>query len=185
MEPAGPVPVKVWDPLVRIAHWTLVASVALAWFSRTGGHLWHQLFGYTALVTVAIRVLWGFIGPDHARFASFVCSAQATLRYARLALVAREPRHIGHNPLGACMIVVLLVNITLIGLSGWLYTTTAFWGVEWVDRLHAWLSYLLLGLISLHVGGVLLASMRHRENLAAAMLHGRKRSMQADPKRPS
>jgi len=84
-------------------------------------------------------------------------------------------RFIGHNPLGGWMIVALLIIIAAAGLSGWLYTTDAYWGVKWVADLHEALSDILLGLVALHLGGVALASFRHRENLVAAMLHGRKR----------
>ncbi len=78
------------------------------------------------------------------------------------------------------MIVLLLIVIALVGLSGWLYTTDRYWGVEWVGELHGALADALLVLIALHMGGVALASYRYRENLVAAMLHGRKRPAGAD-----
>jgi cytochrome b len=171
--PAPQVP--VWDPLVRIGHWTLAACVAAAWFTRSGGHEWHERFGYAALAVVVLRVAWGFAGPRNARFSAFVHPPASTLGYARLVLAAREPRHAGHNPLGGWMIVALLVMVTAVSLSGWLYTTDAYWGVKWVAELHEALTDVLLGLIALHLAGVALASYRHRENLIAAMIHGRKR----------
>jgi cytochrome b len=170
---------KVWDPLVRIGHWALVIFVALAWLTREGDHERHEILGYVTLVIVAIRVLWGLVGTHYARFSQFVRTPAHTLHYATQVLAAREPRHIGHNPLGGWMIVLLLVNIVLVGASGWLYTTDAYWGVEWVEELHEALSNTLLVLIALHVAGVIHASLRHRENLVAAMLHGRKRVQDA------
>jgi len=167
--------VTVWDPLVRIGHWLLVVGVAAAWITRTGGHELHEALGYAALAIVVLRVLWGFTGPRHARFSEFVRSPAATLDYAKLLLAAREPRYVGHNPLGGWMTVVLLLVITAVGVSGWVYTTDAYWGVKWVADLHEALSDVLLALIALHLAGVALASYRHRENLVAAMLHGRKR----------
>ncbi len=167
--------VPIWDPLVRIGHWALVACVALAWISRTGGHTWHERFGYGALAIVLLRVLWGFIGPRNARFSEFVRSPKPTLRYALLVIAAREPRHVGHNPLGGWMVAALLIVISLTCFSGWLYSTDAYWGVKWVADAHEMLSDLLLGLVALHLAGVALASYRHRENLVAAMIHGRKR----------
>jgi cytochrome b len=172
--------VSVWDPLVRVGHWSLVASIAAAWFTREGFGVWHERIGYAALAIVCVRVVWGFAGPHYARFKSFVRSPAATLDYARRVATASEPRHLGHNPLGGWMIVMLLAYIMLVCLSGWLYTTDRYWGVEWIGELHETLTHALLVLIALHVGGVALASFRHRENLVAAMVHGRKREQSAE-----
>lgn len=177
--PAAQAPVRVWDPLVRIGHWALVASIAAAWFTREGYGVWHERIGYAALAVVLLRVVWGFTGGRYARFREFVRPPAATFDYARRVATASEPRHLGHNPLGGWMIVLLLLVIALVGLSGWLYTTDRYWGVEWVGELHETLTHALLVLIALHVGGVALASYRHRENLVAAMLHGRKRAASA------
>ncbi len=175
MGPAGS-RVQVWDPLVRVAHWVLAACIAAAWFTPSGNPQWHEGAGYAALVAVIVRVLWGAVGPLHARFSSFVRSPEKTLGYARLVVSGREPRYLGHNPLGGWMTVTLLVVVGLIALSGWLYTTEAFWGVAWVAAVHEALTYGLLGLVAVHLAGVALASYRHRDNLVAAMLHGRKRA---------
>lgn len=168
--------VRVWDPLVRVGHWLLVATVALAWLTREGGGARHEWLGYAALAIVAVRIVWGFTGPTHARFAQFVHPPAATLEYTRRVIGGSEPRYLGHNPLGGWMVLALLLTVALTGLSGWLYTTDRFWGVEWVERVHALLADLLLILVGAHVAGVLYTSLRHRENLVAAMLHGRKRA---------
>jgi cytochrome b len=157
--------------------------VLAAWLTRHSPGSWHEWIGYAALALVAIRILWGFIGPAYARFAQFVRSPANTLRYARAALIGREPHHLGHNPLGAWMILALLLAVTLVALSGWLYTTEKFWGVEWVERLHATLSDVLLLLAGLHVAGVVFSSIRHRENLVGAMITGRKRAEPSGTKR--
>ena len=167
--------VRVWDPLVRIGHWLLVTTVAAGWFSRSGWGVWHEVIGYGALGVVGARILWGFTGSSHARFVGFVASPAATLRYAHQVLARSEPRFEGHNPLGAWMVIALLAAVILVGLSGWLYKTDRFWGVPWVERLHGTLADALLILIALHIGGVLYESLRHRENLIASMIHGRKR----------
>jgi len=172
-----PATVTVWDWVVRLGHWLLAATIAGAWFTREGGGRLHEIIGYGSLAVVAVRLLWGFTGSGHARFADFIRGPRATLRYASLVLGAREPRYLGHNPLGAWMIVTLLALVTATGLSGWLYTTDRYWGVEWVERLHSTLSDVLLVGIALHVLGVLYASHRHRERLIAANIHGRKRPL--------
>ena len=116
------------------------------------------------------------VKPQGALFAQFVRSPSATLAHARLAVAGREPRHIGHNPLGGWMIVALLVATALAAGSGWLYVTDAYWGDEHVENLHQALAIALLALAALHVLGVVAASLRHRENLVASMFHGRKRA---------
>ena len=164
---------RVWDAFVRIAHWTLVLCVIAAWFARGAPHEW---LGYAALIIVVLRILWGFAGTRYARFAQFVRGPTPTLAYAARVLARREERYLGHNPLGGWMIVALLGMLVLVGGSGWLATTDRYWGVEWVEELHEALANGLAALAFLHVGGVVYSSLRHRENLVAAMLTGRKRA---------
>lgn len=165
--------VKVWDPLVRVAHWSLVTGIVATWLTHGK---WHEWLGYAVLGVVTLRIVWGLIGPRYARFAQFVHPPSAALIYGRQILHHKEPRHIGHNPLGGWMIVALIITITGICASGWLYTTDTFWGVGWVEALHEGLTNCLMVLVALHVSGVIFSSLRHRENLVAAMLHGRKRA---------
>jgi cytochrome b len=166
---------RVWDPLVRIAHWLLVFAIAVAWLTRHGGGAWHEYIGYLALAVVCARALWGWRGPKAARFTDFLRRPALTMQYARQMLRGQEPRHLGHNPLGGWMIVALLGMVALVAVSGWLYTTDRFWGIAWVESVHRYSTNVLLTLVALHVAGVLYASFRHRENLIGAMLHGHKR----------
>ena len=169
---------RVWDPLVRIAHWALAASVLAAWITADieleAARRAHEWLGYAALALVALRLVWGAIGPRYARFGQFVRSPARTFSYARAVIALTEPRYIGHNPLGGWMVVALLAMAAAAGLSGWLSVTDRFWGVEWVQELHEALADGLLALIGLHVAGVAFTSLRQRENLVRAMLTGRK-----------
>ena len=63
-----------------------------------------------------------------------------------------------------------------IAATGFMMTTDAFWGAEWVEDLHEGLVYATLGLIVLHVAGVVVSSLEHGENLVKAMITGRKRA---------
>jgi cytochrome b len=164
----------VWDRLVRLIHWTLIVAIVVAWLTRHGGGRWHEVAGYLAVTLVVVRIAWGWLGSRYARFSQFVRSPTATLRYAQAVAQHREPRYLGHNPLGAWMIVALIVTIIAVCFTGWLYTTDTYWGVEWVERWHDFLADALLVLVSLHVAGVIFSSTRHRENLVAAMFTGRK-----------
>jgi len=167
--------VRVWDPAVRVLHWTLVAAFVLAWATTVGFAGWHEPIGYAGLAIVAVRIAWGFAGPRTARFASFVRGPRATTAYLRLFLRGAAPRHLGHNPLGAWMILTLIACMVALGVTGWLYRTDRFWGDETLERVHTVLAWAMLALVVVHVAGVAISSFRHRENLVAAMFNGTKR----------
>lgn len=168
--------VRVWDGAVRVLHWTLVASVALSSLGLIAPFGVHQPAGYVALAAVLLRTIWGVLGSRYARFTQFVRTPRATLRYLRLLLAHREPRFIGHNPLGGWMVLALMLCVSGLALTGWLYTTDAFWGNEAVEDAHRALAWALLGLVLAHVGGVIFTGLRQRENLVAAMISGAKRA---------
>jgi len=170
----------VWDVLVRVLHLSFIAGVAAAWFTRHRAGPWHEWIGYAVLAALALRLLWGFIGPASARFAHFVRGPAITSRYARSVANGRAPRHVGHNPLGAWMIVALLTLLAIISASGWLSTTDRYWGIAWVMNIHLYSTWALLALLPLHIAGAVHASLKHRENLIASMLHGRKRRASGD-----
>lgn len=175
---------KVWDLLVRLLHWSLVAAIVIAWLStlHLGFGSTHEPAGYVALAVVATRVLWGLLGrrpgAQYARFSQFVRPPAAVRHYAHLLRAHREPRYIGHNPLGGWMVLALLACIASIGITGWLQTTDRYWGSEVLEFIHHKLAWALLGMIALHVLGVIVTSLRHRENLVAAMFTGRKDPVQ-------
>jgi cytochrome b len=175
-----PARTPVWDAAVRVLHWSLVLSLSLATLTTLGwGNDLHQAAGYVALAVVGLRLLWPLVGgarARHARFGAFVKAPRATWAYLREVLASREPRHLGHNPLGGWMIVALLATVIALAVTGWLYTTDAFWGDETVERIHTALAWWLLGLVVLHLTGVIYTSWRQRENLVAAMFSGRKRA---------
>ncbi len=166
--------IRVWDPFLRLSHWSLVIAVVTAWFTRHARGDLHDWIGYAALAVVALRTAWGFTGPRYARFRQFLRPPAVTLAYLRDTLSGSAPRFIGHNPLGGWMSMVLLGTVGLICITGWLYTTDRFWGVAWVGNLHLWLTWVLMGLVGLHLLGVAWSSLKHRENLVASMIHGAK-----------
>ena len=125
---------------------------------------------------VAFRLLYGVIGSHYARFAQFVRGPRTTAAYAADVVRHRERRYIGHNPVGAVMVVALLLVMAAIATTGFMMTTDAYWGVEWVEDPHEMLANLMLVLVALHVAGVVWASIAHQENLVRAMVTGRKRA---------
>lgn len=174
----------VWDWPVRACHWLLVLSVAGAWVTHYAGLQWfdwHRRLGYVSLVLVLFRIAWGFVGPRHARFGSFVRGPAAVVEYLR---DRGARRYVGHNPLGALSVLaflgVLLVQATT-GLfaNDEIANAGPFYG--WVTQetsnrlasVHRFDSNLLLGLIVLHLVAVAAHEVRRR-GLVRAMFTGRK-----------
>jgi cytochrome b len=171
-----PAVVKVWDTSVRVFHWGLVLSLATAWASADEMRELHEFAGYAAGTLVVARLLLGFAGSRYARFSQFVRRPSRIIAYAGDVVVHRERRYLGHNPLGGLMVLALIVLIAAIATTGWLQTTDAYWGIEWVEDLHRRLVNVLIGCVMLHLIGVLVASLRHGENLVRAMVTGLKRA---------
>ena len=136
----------------------------------------HELAGYSAGVLIASRLIAGLAGSGHTRFRQFVRGPRTVSLYIADVAQGREKRHLGHNPAGGAMVLALLTCVAGIALTGWMQTTDAWWGVAWVEDTHKVLGNGVLVLIGLHVGGVVLASLRHGENLVRAMVTGRKRA---------
>ena len=109
--------IRVWDPLVRTGHWLLATAVIIAWFidEPLGLHSW---LGYFAIVLVVVRIVWGFVGPDYARFASFVRGPRLTFGYFSDLIRFSSKRYLGHSPAGAVMIIALLVMVAVTAVTG-------------------------------------------------------------------
>jgi cytochrome b len=161
--------VRVWDLPLRLFHWLLVAAIALAFLSSEEGSPlsdWHVLSGWVAAVLIAFRIVWGFVGGEHSRWADFVRPAGLAAHFRELARFRPAPT-LGHNPLGALSVLVLLM------LAAGVVWTGAALG-EAGEEAHELLAWTLLALIALHVVAVVTMSLLTRENLVGAMVNGRK-----------
>jgi cytochrome b len=164
----------VWDAPVRVFHWLLALSFAVAWLSAESERwqLVHVTAGYTMAGLVAFRILWGLVGTRHARFAGFVRGPRAVAAYLRSLARGRPEHHAGHNPAGALAILALLGLAILTAATGWASYNEI--GGSRFEEMHEALAVAMLALVAVHVLAVLLSSRLHRENLVAAMVHGRK-----------
>lgn len=167
--------IKVWDPLVRTTHWALVCCVLGNYAFNEAGEIWHEWMGYTATGIVLVRIIWGFVGTKHARFTEFFPTRSRLIPYVKLLLRGKEPRTIGHNPVGALMMLTLMLMVCFLGLTGYLMGTDTFWGDETIKGVHAVLANSLITLVALHVVAAVIESLRHRENLILAMITGKKK----------
>ncbi|MEO7622355.1 MAG: cytochrome b/b6 domain-containing protein [Gallionella sp.] len=170
--------ILVWDAPTRMFHWLQVLSFAAAYWTADSERLrnYHVALGYILLGLLVFRLLWGFIGTRYARFGSFVFNPKQIITYL-LALIKGKPQHyLGHNPAGSVSVWVLLGLGLFICVTGVMALQDN--ASDVVGDLHGVATYIMLGVIGLHLVGVLISSIMHRENLLRAMLTGFKA---ADP----
>lgn len=163
---------RVWDPFVRLFHWSLVTCVALNLWLLEEGDPPHEWVGYAAMALVVLRVFWGFVGTRHARFADFWPTPARLREHLRALRRGDHPPTPGHNPLGALMMLGLMGLVLLAGFTGWLQGTDRFWGNEALETLHEWLADGLLALAGLHAAAALLVGRMERTRLIKAMFTG-------------
>ena len=185
--------VKVWDPLVRIFHWSLALAIAVAYFSgddHEGSMGLHPYAGYVIAGLVAFRLVWGVVGTRHARFGDFVTRPSRVVEYLKQLGRMQAPRYLGHNPAGGAMIVVLLLMLAATATTGMLaYGAAEHAGGPFaaylagsshsfahsLKEVHEFFANFTLFLVGIHIVGVIVESLVHRENLARAMVTGKKR----------
>lgn len=186
--------VRAWDLPTRLFHWALAVLVVCAWVSFQYAEVlgdfrlkWHRWNGLAILVLVVWRLLWGVAGSSTARFSAFVSSPFAALGYLRDVVMGRKRRYLGHNPLGAWMVLALLLAVgaqATLGLftvehndlaTGPLYRLA---GNARAKSLTYWHNFnfhwVILPLVVAHIAANLLYGLLAREPLIAAMITGRK-----------
>ncbi len=185
----APREVYVWDPFVRLFHWTLVIAFTVAYVLTDEDvlkiHVWA---GYVVGALVVARVIWGFVGPEHARFTDFVYAPGASLRYVRDLILFKAERHLGHSPGGGAMVVTLLLFLAATVITGLVVyggdqqagplagMFTKEFG-ESFEGVHELIANITLALVLAHISAVILASFVFRENLPRAMFTGYKRPL--------
>ena len=178
--------IRVWDPLVRFFHWSLASAFFIALI--TGEELLpvHIRAGYLILALLGIRLVWGVIGTHYARFSEFLYSPANVIRFLKDTLQLSAKRYLGHNPAGGAMVVLLMVSLLITSASGvlllgaedqsgplahWFSQAGSFWG-DVLEELHEFFANFTLLLVFVHVVGVIVESVIHKENLVSAMITG-------------
>lgn len=182
--------VRVWDIFVRLFHWLLVAAFFTAYLTEGDDLLpVHTWAGYAVLGLVLARVFWGFAGSQHARFVDFLFPPRVIAGYLQDLAAGRPRRYLGHNPAGGAMILLMLLSLVLTTLSGiavfgadqhaglmaGLFAGASEELEDVIEEAHELLANFTLLLVIVHVIGVIVESIVHRENLTWAMVTGRKR----------
>jgi cytochrome b len=184
---SAPSQLYVWDPFVRVFHWTLVVGFTIAYLTEDDLLQVHVWAGYVVGILVVARVIWGFIGPTHARFSDFIYSPTATFAYVRDLVLLRSERYLGHSPGGGYMVLVLLVFLAATVITGLLVyggdqQAGPLAGMvskaagEQLEEVHEVIANITLALIFVHIAAVIFASFAQHENLVRAMVTGYKRS---------
>ncbi len=186
--------IKVWDPVVRVFHWSLVLFVGIAFLAGEDYLKLHVQAGYGVIALVLFRLLWGLVGTRHARFSEFMYRPRVVLNYLKDLVTFRAKRYLGHGPAGGSMVIALLLGLLLTSVSGLAFYggkkmagpfagmmvgVDPFW-IKALEEVHEVLAGGTALLIGLHVAGVLFSSFAHRENLIKAMITGYKPKATAD-----
>lgn len=184
------VTVKVWDPVVRIFHWTLVVAFTVAYISGEDFLTLHSWAGYLILGLLMVRILWGFIGTQHARFSDFVYRPDTVKQFLKNTLRFKARRYLGHNPAGGAMVILLMLSLLITVFTGllvlgaedhagplanWFSSSKNIWG-DITEEMHEFFANFTVLLVLLHIAGVVVESLIHKENLVSAMITGFKPS---------
>ncbi|MEK1900343.1 MAG: cytochrome b/b6 domain-containing protein [Rhizobium sp.] len=168
--------IRVWDPVVRLFHWTIVTACTLNLFILEEGKYWHRFTGYVVAAAIVIRILWGFVGTKHARFSDFLPTPRRVMEQILDMIDGNDKRYLGHNPLASVMMLLLMALLAATALTGWMTTLDAFWGEKWLEKLHGTIANGIMVLAFVHAGAAIVESWRHRENLVWSMVTGRKKA---------
>ncbi len=186
--------VKVWDVFVRFFHWAVAALLAVVFLTEEDFLPVHAAAGYVILFLVAGRVVWGFIGTPHARFADFVHPIRRTADYLKDALRFRHRRTLGHNPVAGMMILAIIFFVVMAAFTGVivygagehagpLAAMLAPYGWRYADALkevHEFFATGAIVLAGLHVAAAIFESLHFKENLVLAMITGYKKKTIAE-----
>ena len=164
--------ILVWDVPTRVFHWLLVLSFTGAYLTAESelDRDIHVVLGYTLLGLIAFRLLWGVFGTRYAQFRSFLFKPGQVAAYARSLLKGKPAHYIGHNPLGSVSVWLLLGLGILSGVSGVMSFQDI--GGDVMEELHEFVSDAMLAVVVIHIAGVVVSSVLHRENLVLSMITG-------------
>ncbi len=173
--------IMVWDPLVRLIHWSLAIAIILNGVIVDEESSLHEWMGYFAVGLIGIRLIWGLIGSSHARFSAFPPNPVAAIRHLVALSRGDKTVHLSHNPIGALMRYNIWLTVLLLGITGYMMGTISFFGVDWVEEAHEMVFNWLVFSIILHIGGVMFDTLRTGVHIVSAMINGRKRIPEDSP----
>lgn len=180
-ERSGARNIMVWDPLVRLIHWSLAIAIILNGAIVDEESSLHEWIGYFAVGLIGVRLIWGLIGSSYARFSAFPPNPVAAIRHLVALSRGDKTVHLSHNPIGALMAYNIWLTVLLLGITGYMMGTISFFGVDWVEEAHEMAFNWLVFSIILHIGGVMFDTWRTGVPIVSAMINGRKRIPEDSP----
>jgi cytochrome b len=177
----------VWDLPLRLFHWLLVASMVASYFTAKfiDDRQWHFYVGYWTIGLLVFRILWGFFGPRHARFTSFIHSPSAIWLYVKGMFQRGSAPSIGHNPVGGLMVLLMLVLMSIQAATGLFTTDAIIWAgpynpsvsestASFLSTVHNWNFNIIIAAVIMHVAAILFYAFYKQQNLVVPMLNGHK-----------
>lgn len=167
--------VKLWDPLVRLFHWSIAGIFIANYFFNEAGDSWHQWLGYIAVLWLVVRFFWGFYGSGAARWADFFPTRARLKSHIEALITGKNYHRMGHSPLGGLVMIFMMLCILCLGVTGFMMAEIDyFWGEDWIENVHSWIANALLTLVIIHIVAALFESYRLKENLALSMITGQR-----------
>jgi len=180
--------IKVWDIFIRFFHWSLVLTFFIGYLTEDDFMTLHTVAGYSIIALICLRLIWGFIGTEHARFKDFIYPLSVVKKFITNTLSANSKRYLGHNPAGGLMILMMLVSLVLTSITGVIVEGMENSGPfaeqlhnsgemleDVFEEIHEFFANFSLLLIFIHIAGVIVESIIHKENLIKSMVTGLKR----------
>ncbi|MCK9503093.1 MAG: cytochrome b/b6 domain-containing protein [Porticoccaceae bacterium] len=170
--------VKLWDPLVRLFHWSLALSFFANYFFTEEGEDWHRWIGYYAFAWLLVRIVWGFTSGGAASWRECWPTASRLKSHLKLLVSGGVHRHLGHSPIGALVMIMMMTAMFGLGISGYMMEEIdMFWGEDWVENLHESIANILAALVSIHIIAAIVESIRLGENLPLSMVTGKRKNI--------
>lgn len=172
-------PLRLWDPVVRLFHWSLAGAFLANYFFTEEGENWHRWLGYYAVAWLAIRLLWGFVGSPAARWADFWPTRARLTEHLKALVSGRDYHRMGHSPLGGLVMIGMMLLMFGLGVTGFLMEEVDyFWGADLPLQIHEFCANALMALVGLHIVAALFESYRLKENLPLSMVTGKRRKLE-------
>jgi cytochrome b len=178
----------VWDLPLRLFHWLFATSIGASYVTAKLGFdwmQWHFYLGYWTIGLLVFRILWGFFGPRHARFSSFIRKPSAIWLYVKGMFGRRAVPSVGHNPVGGLMVILMILLVAVQAATGLFTTDDVVWAGPYnpsvssstastLSSVHNINFNFILGAIGLHIAAILFYAFYKKQNLVVPMLHGHK-----------